>query len=388
MENDNRNNISAIAANAPTKQRESGLELYRIITMLLIVAHHFAYGIPALYTGINDGNANLFMLIYGMWGKTGINCFVLITGYFMCKSEITLRKLLKLLVTVLFWNIVIYAFFILTGYEDPDIKDFVFVFLPVKSVTQGFVSCYLLFFLTIPFLNILIRNLNKQQHLLLMTLCLFIYTIMGSIGFMVSMNYVSWFVVLYFVGSYLRLYPQIWFGNKKLWLWLTVASILFAIASVIVMNHLQPWKIFKAFDRIPLPMHFFVSDSNKIGALLVAVTSFMLFKSFNIRYSKFINTVASATFGVLIIHANSDTMRHWLWEDTLNIPCVYEQFIRGRVELLSLMAYSVLSVLAVYAVCTILELLRLKFTEKPILDWLESFLLKIYRKNKCPQTGS
>ena len=29
-----------------------------------------------------------------MFGKTGINCFTLLTGYFMVKSNITLKKFL------------------------------------------------------------------------------------------------------------------------------------------------------------------------------------------------------------------------------------------------------------------------------------------------------
>lgn len=29
---------------------------------------------------------NQFYLIFGMWGKIGINCFALITGYYMCVS--------------------------------------------------------------------------------------------------------------------------------------------------------------------------------------------------------------------------------------------------------------------------------------------------------------
>lgn len=28
--------------------------------------------------------------------------------------------------------------------------------------------------------------------------------------------------------------------------------------------------------------------------------------------------IAASTFGVLLIHANSETMRNWLWKDTLD----------------------------------------------------------------------
>lgn len=79
------------------KARSSNLELYRIIVMLMIVAHHYVVN-----SGLMDvlqlsplSPSSSVMLIFGGWGKIGINCFLLITGYFMCKSEFTWQKLLK-----------------------------------------------------------------------------------------------------------------------------------------------------------------------------------------------------------------------------------------------------------------------------------------------------
>ena len=75
--------------------RTSNLELFRIITMLMIVAHHYVVnsGLTQLiYADLSSGKS-MFLLLFGAWGKTGINCFVLITGYFMCKSKITFKKL-------------------------------------------------------------------------------------------------------------------------------------------------------------------------------------------------------------------------------------------------------------------------------------------------------
>lgn len=150
---------------------------------------------------------SLFFYILGMWGKTGINCFVLITGYFMCKSHITVRKFLKLLLQVEFYNIAINAIFAITGYHDFGVKEALFCLLPVKAVADGFVSCFLVFYLFIPFLNILISHLGRRKHFLLVLLCLFTYTLMGTFNcFHVTMNYVSWFCVLYFISSYIRLY--------------------------------------------------------------------------------------------------------------------------------------------------------------------------------------
>ena len=86
--------------------RLSNFELYRIIVMLLIVAHHYVVnsGVEPLMAENPLAAKSIFLYLLGMWGKTGINCFVLITGYFMCKKQITLRKFLKLLLEVEFYN--------------------------------------------------------------------------------------------------------------------------------------------------------------------------------------------------------------------------------------------------------------------------------------------
>ena len=200
-------------------QRESNLELYRIIIMLLIVAHHYVVnsGLMDLMYENPLSDKSIFLFLFGMWGKTGINCFVLITGYFMCTSTISLGKFLKLMLELLFYNIVIYACFLLSGYESFSIVGCLKSLLPIPSVSDGFTSCFLLFYLFIPFLNILIRNMTEKQHLLLIGLLLFVYTILAQIPMIkVTMNYITWFIVLYFIASWIRLYPRKIFSSKKI----------------------------------------------------------------------------------------------------------------------------------------------------------------------------
>ena len=99
--------------------RQSNLELYRIIFMYLIVIHHYVVNSGLIDQMIihNEFAKNLVYAIAGGWGKLGINCFVLITGYFMCRSNITIKKFVKLLAEVLFYNIVIFSIFCICGYE-------------------------------------------------------------------------------------------------------------------------------------------------------------------------------------------------------------------------------------------------------------------------------
>jgi len=110
-----------------------------------------------------------------MWGKTGINCFVMITGYFMCKSGISLRMFMKLLFEVYFYKIIITVIFLFTGYAKPTFNVLFFTLVPIQGFSKSFVACFMVFYLLIPFLNILINNMNGKQHLQLVGLCLLVY---------------------------------------------------------------------------------------------------------------------------------------------------------------------------------------------------------------------
>ena len=145
--------------------RSSNLELYRIIVMLLIIAHH--YVVNSGLTDVMSENIlsynTLFYSIMGAWGKTGINCFVLITGYFMCKSRITLRKFLKLFLAMITYSIICLIFFLLLGYKPLGLLAMIYAAIPLMNITSDFSSCFVVFYLCIPFLNILLNNITKKH---------------------------------------------------------------------------------------------------------------------------------------------------------------------------------------------------------------------------------
>ena len=171
----------------------------------------------------------------------------------------------------------------------------------VTQIAQNFTGTYLVFFLCIPFLNILIKNLNEKQHICAIMLLAFTYIAFGTVR-MVSMNYVSWYIVLYFIASYIRLYPKKCFANTKLWGALMLLCAFLCMASVVC-------SIFIGEKLGKNSPYAFVSDANTLLAVCMGISSFNFFKNIKIKNSKFINGVAVSTFGVLLIHAGSDSMR-------------------------------------------------------------------------------
>lgn len=346
-----------------TRPRSSNLELYRIICMIMIVAHHYVVnsGLTTvdgpLSADFTSGNS-LFLTVFGAWGKTGINCFLMITGYFMCTSQITLRKFFKLMSQIYFYRIALFLILLFAGYEIVSVKRLFLLSMPVWGLKQNFVSCFIVFWLAIPFLNILIRNLSKRQHELLLALTLGFYTVMGSMpDFNISFNYVTWFCIIYFIASYIRLYPNPIFDNRRLWGGGTLISAILAIASIVV---------FRLYFGESFGLgHFFLSDSNKILSVAIAVTSFLWFKNMDIKYSKVINAFGAGTFGVLLIHANSNAMRTWLWRDTVDAVGHY------TMPLDNLVLFSIGVVLAIFVICNMIDQFRIATIERWLLKWYD-----------------
>lgn len=97
--------------------RQSGLELMRVVLMLSIIAHHYVVN-SGIVQNIDTqalGLRDIFLLLWGMWGKTAINAFVLITGYFMCTRRLRWTKFLKLFLEIKFYRLLFTAIFIILG---------------------------------------------------------------------------------------------------------------------------------------------------------------------------------------------------------------------------------------------------------------------------------
>lgn len=340
--------------NRTEKQRESNLELFRVITMLMIVLHHVVVN-----SGLLSGGGpirsdpyrlrSLITVVLGGWGKIGINCFVLISGYFMCRSKITLKKFMKLFLEYMFYKIALAAAFLITGYRGFTVKDFLGELIPISGIGTEFVPCYLIFFLCIPFLNLLTERMDESRHVLVMLLGLFTYSFLGFFR-VVTMNYVSWFIVLYFVASYIRLYPKPIYNKPGFWSGALAVSVVISVLAILLAVKLRGRYGINNY-------YYFVADSNTPLALITAVCAFLFFKNLRVPQSRLINALGASSFGVLLLHPMGNTVRHLLWEHLFNVVHAYTHewfylFLLG-------------TVLTVYIACTLIDMLRIRLLERP-----------------------
>ena len=352
------------------KQRSTNIELLRIISMLMILTLHYL-GQGQVLKNLHFGSANYFI----MWTIEAVcfvpvNCYVLISGYFLVNSKFKLNKLILLWSQVFFYSIIIYFILLATGMTNLNSKDLIFATFPIITRKWWFISCYIAFYILVPFLNIAAKAMSKTQ----MKTLIIISTIMFCLPYdtlNIAGGYsLIWFIFLYFVAAYLRLHkPNFKYLNNK-----THCFIMFIVFSLVV----ALIKFIKAFILIKLKgdeiMPFFLYSYNSIFILISSIMLFMFFLKVDIKNKtlcKLINMTASLTFGIFLIHS------HFALRDKLWIYLGSQKYLDSPLMIFHL----ILCVLLVFAACGIIEYLRkLLFKDLKIEYLIEKISINISNK--------
>lgn len=106
----------------------------------------------------------------------------------------------------------------------------------------------------------------------------------------------------------------------------------------------------------------------KLPILLISVCLFIVFVNVKVKCNKWINLIASATFGVYLIHVD-EPIRHLLWETVFH-NATYQNSVW-------LIPYSIAVVIIVYVFCTLLDLLRQVSLERVYMRFVNRNIEKV-----------
>ena len=342
--------------------RNTSIELLRIISMITIMFHHFAYHGNFEWNFNEVTLPHLWYDFILMGGKVGVDIFVLISGYFLIENTEKLfqpKKLLKFWGQVVFYSIMTYLLSVMLRLNAFEIKQLIKVCLPITYPGWWFASTYFMLYLIHPFLNKLLHGLSKTEYqylILMMVLCWSIIPTATTQLF--ESNSLLWFVTLYGIAGYVNLYG----GNQKLQskhyfsLYFMVLIITYTVSTTFLFlgTKKEEWSThaidFFEIERLPI--------------LLMAITLFMGFVTLKMNYHKWINMIASATFGVYLIH-DSSYIRYYLWTNIFKINQYQDSTF--------LILYSILVVFILYVSCTMIDLIRKKLVEKPYMLFVNHY---------------
>ena len=339
--------------------RDTGPELLRIVGMFLIMFHHFAQHGGLDYTTFSISNAYLSIIEFG--GKIGVNIFILITGYFSCSSQFSLKKLFKLIFAVEFYSVLLLVLSILTGAQDLSIMLLIKGFFPLLFGNgYWFVTLYIILYCISPILNAGISKVSNKNLLFIIIFLLMIYCVLpNTIGALKQLNdfgfsNIVWFIVLYLLGGYFRRYSSVFISYPNISFPLLVFSIITMLTARTIQLYIGIDSEGIAADLISIMANI---DANAIMPFIISVLAFCAFLRLKFEANSLFFDISKATFGVYLIHDNL-LFRKYMWESLIQTKNMYESFY--------FIPLSILSVLILYMICSLIEIFREKFIEKRI----------------------
>lgn len=273
------------------KERESNAELLRILCIFAILLHHFC--IHALYPEIvpldmvGKGWDSHFLLSSYAFIYLGVNCFILISGWYGIKTR--MRGFVNLYL--------IYAFYTLI-----DSYDHIFswdtlqhVLLPFSHGNMWFMNCYLGLFLLAPILNAAIKHMNTRQHaysLILLSIASIYLGGFWQISQFDTNGYsIAHFVYLYWIGSFLRRVATDEKRSAHRWYYFGVyvgAALLWGASAMSL-----------AYGRSILPWNIW--GYNNPFLLLASIAFFLFIMSWHFK-SKMVNRLAMSCLSVYMLN--------------------------------------------------------------------------------------
>ncbi len=199
-------------------ERESGLELLRIICMFGIISMHTFGGFLDTCTGSNMIYGCVINSVFNM----GVSIFALIAGYF--GNNGSTDKIIKMWLIVIQYSLLSMVINIIGYYiigKDVTLKIILKIivngFFPVFTRKYWFFSCYMVLMLLAKPINLFVNVMERKQFKKFLLLSLFIFSFMPTIllGYSITNDKGKGlvnFLLMFFVGRYLKKY----YSNQKL----------------------------------------------------------------------------------------------------------------------------------------------------------------------------
>lgn len=286
------------------KERETNIELLRILIMIGVIILHYNnryIGGGLKFVRLNSINYYVLMLLESVF-ICAVNLFMLISGYYSYSRDRTsLKKPLSLIIQVISisfgWTLIMG---VLKGNLTLD------KLLSSLVPANYFVVLYIAVYLLSPYLNLIFDKIDRNFIILIISIfsiyptlveCLNMATGvewsgLSSIGMYGSQSgyTIVNFIMLYYIGLYIR---------KREDSILNVKSCKLIVLLLVVITFITLWGSIS--DNLGLEKNLSRIYCNPL-VIFEAVLVFILFKKIKVRYNKWINYLASAAFTVLLVH--------------------------------------------------------------------------------------
>ena len=263
--------------------RQSGIELLKIIALFLIVISHVTQSLEneSLQSGIiHLGQATtdiqiLILTLLRQAGALGNNIFFVSSTWFLAeKTGYGRRKAFSILGTVWGISILMLSIYLCICPSVLTMQDIIKQILPTCFANNWYMTCYIIFLFIYPWLNKLLALTDQKQMLRMVIFSSLLWIIADyfKADLFFSSSLILW-ITIYILIFYLKTYCRKSMSNIKTGYALILVGILGYIAQVIVTNYVG-MHLCKAFATKLLrwnnnccPFYIMIA----IGAIIIAI---------------------------------------------------------------------------------------------------------------------
>lgn len=330
------------------------MECLRIIAMMMVIMlHYLGKGevLPALTTTM-DINGYVAWVLETL-SIVAVNVYMLISGYFLSGSGFKAGRLLQLLCQILFYSVLVPVVLVCLGILKPGDLTFYQLLqylLPTQMIHYWFATAYVVMYLFSPILNIAVKTMKKGQlQAVILLLLVFLSLNKSVLPVRLEMDNLGydgiWFMCVYLIAAYIRLYgiPLYKNGRRSLCLYLAgclgILTLTFAVRALYLTTGQ-----FENF--IGAAYHY-----NHILNLFAAISLFFACYYWKLpqgRIAGWILRIAPYTFGVYLLHEHLEL--RYRWPQWLGV--------HGDGNVLVFILRSLAAVILVFAVGIVVDMIR------------------------------
>lgn len=288
-------------------ERHCGIELLRIIAMIMVFSLHFF--IKGQYSKSENIVINFESWIAICMSVVAVNCYVLISGYFMSDKSFKLSRLTSTYSQTWFYSVTTFMVMLALHKISFSFGSLLTSVTPFIHNSYWFVTSYLLLILFSPLLNSAINNMSRQKFKMVLFVLGGMYCVFNNAVKLInpidtSGGYsVIWFMILYLSAAYVRLYYKPSYKPAKYFF------VYFATVALNLTFH----TIFAGLGEVW--GNGMVRDYNNILVYVGALFLFMAFLNLNIKniiLKKVVLFISPLTFAVYLIH-ESPFISSFIW---------------------------------------------------------------------------
>lgn len=191
------------------------IEVLRLLAMMMVVSlHYLAKGeLLEKLAGPLSAKGHLAWILES-FSIAAVDVYVLISGYFLVETGFRCKRVISLVLQVMFYTCLLPILLVVTGIlpvGEITFYNILQCIFPTNMLHYWFVSAYVLMFLFTPVLNAAVHGMKKKQ----LQAAIVILLIMESLSKTVipvrleldNLGYDAyWFMVVYLIAAYIRLY--------------------------------------------------------------------------------------------------------------------------------------------------------------------------------------